>query len=83
MIKKVQNNNPTDINIDGKKINSESSVLLLGLEIDSKIDFDKHISKLCNKSAGKLNAFTTLNRYLGFEERKMLINSFIYCNFNY
>ena len=66
-----------------KKINSESSVLLLGLEIDSKIDFDKHISKLCNKSAGQLNAFTRLNRYLGFEEKKMLINSLIYGIFNY
>ena len=52
----MQNNNPTEINIDGKKINSESSVLLLGLEIDSKLNFDKHISKLCNKSAGQLNA---------------------------
>ena len=66
-----------------KKINSESSVLLLGLEIDSKLNFDKHISKLCNKSAGQLNALNRLNRYLGFEEKKILINSFIYGNFNY
>ena len=28
----AQNNNPTEINIDGKKISSESNVLLLGLE---------------------------------------------------
>ena len=28
--KKGKNNNPTEINIDRKKINSESSVLLLG-----------------------------------------------------
>ena len=45
--KKGQNNNPTEINIDEKKVNSESSVLLLGSEIDSKLNFDKHISKLC------------------------------------
>ena len=38
-----------------EKINSESSVLLLGLEIDSKLNFDKHFSKLCNKSAAQLN----------------------------
>ena len=47
--KKGQNNNPTEINIDEKKVNSESSVLLLGSEIDSKLNFDKHISKLCKK----------------------------------
>ena len=66
-----------------KKINSESSVLLLGLEIDSKLNFDKHISKLYNKSAGQLNALNRLNRYLGFEEKKILINSFTYGNLNY
>ena len=43
----------------------------------------RHIAKLCNKSAGQLNALNRLNRYLGFEEKKILINSFIYDNFNY
>ena len=80
--RKGQNNNPTEINIDEKKINSESSALLLGLEIDSKLNFDKHISKLYNKSAGQLNALNRLNRYLGFEEKKILIKSFLYGNFN-
>ena len=37
-------------------MNFESSGLLLGLEIDSKLSFDKRISKLCNKSAAQLNA---------------------------
>ena len=63
--KKGQNNNPTEINIDEKKVNSESSVLLLGSEIDSKLNLDKHISKLCKKSAGQhiqLNALSRLNR---------------------
>ena len=68
--KEGQNNNPTEINIDEKKISSESSVLLLGLEIDSKLSFDKHISKLCSKSAGQLKTLNSLNRYLGFEDKK-------------
>ena len=79
--KKGQNNNPTEIDIDG--INSESSVLLLVLEIDNKLNFDNHISKLCNKSAGQLNALSRLNRYLGFLEKKILVGSFIYGNLNY
>ena len=66
-----------------EKINSESSVLLLGFKIDSKLNFDKHTSKLCNKSAGQLSALNRLNRYLGFEGKKILINSFIYGHFNY
>ena len=45
-----------EFKIDNKIINSEESVKLLGLGIDSKLSFDKHISKLWNKSAGQLNA---------------------------
>ena len=61
----------------------KESILLLELEIDSKLNFDKHISKLCNKSADQLNSLNRLNTYLGFEEKKILINSFIYGNFSY
>ena len=81
--RKGQSNNPTKLIIDGKEINSENCVTLLGLEIDSKLSFDKHISKLSNKCAGILNALIRLKRFLGFEEKKILVNSFIYGNFNY
>ena len=75
--------NPTEINIDGKKISSESSVLLLGLEIDIELNFNKRIYKICNKSASEQNALNRWNRSLGFEKKKTLKNSFIYGNFNY
>ena len=73
---KGQNNNPAEINIDVKN-QFWSSVLFLELEIDSKLNFGKNISKLCNKSSGQLNALNRLNRYLGFEENKEN-KSFIY-----
>ena len=41
------------------------------------------MSNICNKSAGQLNALNRLNRYLGFEGKKMLICSFINGDFNY
>ena len=81
--RKGQENNPKELNIDGKAIKSEHTVKLLGLEIDSKLKFESHISNLCKKSAGQLNALSRLNSFLGYEERKVLINSFIYANFNY
>ena len=81
--RKGQTNNPTKLTIDGSEISSENSVTLLGLEIDSKLNFDKHISKLCNKCAGILNALCRIKRFLAFNERKILVNSFIYGNFNY
>ena len=81
--RKGQKNNPINLKIDGKTIKSENSVKLLGIEIDSKLNFEKHISDLCNRSAGQLNALSRLKTYLGFDERKVLVNSFIYANFNY
>jgi len=81
--RKNQNNNPQKLTIDNKTIDSSSNVSLLGLEIDSKLNFDSHITKLCRKSAGQLNALCRLRYLLGFEERKILVNSFIYANFNY
>ena len=42
-----------------------------------------HIDKICLKSANQLNALVRLKRFLGNEERKVLINSFALSDFNY
>ena len=44
--RKSQQDNPTSIKINVININSENGVRLLGLEIDSKLNFDKHITQL-------------------------------------
>ena len=49
--RKNQINNPQKLTINNKTITSSNNVTLLGLEIDSKLNFDAHISKICNKSA--------------------------------
>ena len=81
--RKNQKNNPRKLMIDEKVITSSENVTLLGLEVDSKLNFDEHISKLCNKSTGQLNALCKLGPLIGLEEGKILLNSFIYVNFNY
>ena len=44
-----QQNNPSSLEINREAINSEISVRLLRLEIDSKLNFDKHIAQLLKK----------------------------------
>ena len=80
-----KNTKVVDIPIKYKTINSESLVKLLGVKIgvDNKLNFDDHISDICRKSAGQLNTLQRLKAFVGFEERKVVINSFIYLNFNY
>ena len=45
--------NPQKLTIDEKVITYSENVTLLGLEVDSKLNFDEHVSKLCNKSTGQ------------------------------
>ena len=71
------------LNINGETINSESSVKLLGVEIDNKLSFEKHISTLCKKAGNQLNAISRIQKYMGFKEKEVLLNSFVYSNFNY
>ena len=75
--------NQYTLNIDGNQVTSEKSVKLLGINIDDKLSFDEHVSSLCKKASNQLNAISRLHKYLGFKEKEVLINSFVYANFNY
>ena len=84
LIKKDQMNTTGEkISIRGNIIESENSVKLLGIQLDYKLNFDPHISELCRKAATQLNVLKRLRAYIGFEERKVLVQSFVYSNFNY
>ena len=65
------------------EIKSTSSVNLLGIEIDNKLSFDNHVASLCKKAANQLNALCRIHNHMGKKEKEVIINSFIYSNFNY
>ena len=65
------------------EIETQNCVELLGIEIDDKLNFKKHISKLCKKAAGQLNSICRLKRDMNKDAMKVLIESFVYANFNY
>ena len=71
------------LNISDQKINSENCVKLLGIEIDNKLCFEQHISTLCKKASNQLNAIGRIQKYIAFKEKGILLNSFVYSNFNY
>ena len=65
----------------GDKITKvSSSVKLLGVQIDDQLSFNLHI---CRSAANQLNALIRLKRFLDFEEKNTLINSYFYSNFNH
>ena len=71
------------LNINDLTINSENSVKLLGIEIDNEPSFEQHISTPCNKANYQLNAIGRIQKFMGFKEKEVLLNSFVYSNFNY
>ena len=71
------------LHLKNHKITTKENVKLLGIDIDNKLKFDYHISKICSKASNQLHAISRLENYLGFKEKQVLINSFIYSNFNY
>ena len=80
--KKKQNHTAEYISIDQKNIKTSSSVKLLGVHIDDKLNFNLHITKICRSAANQLHALIRLRMFLHFEEKKTLINSYFYSSFN-
>ena len=66
-----------------KQIKSVSSAELLGIHLDDKLSFSQHISNICKSAANQLNALIKLQKFLSFEEKKVLINGYFMANFNY
>ena len=54
--------NLTNINfqVENQMIKSVSSIELLGIQIDDKLNFNLHISKICESAANQLNALIRL-----------------------
>ena len=75
--------NQYSCNTDGNQHTSEKSAKLLGINIDNKLSFDEHVPLLCKRASNKLKAISRLYKYLGFKKKNVLINSFVYANFNY
>ena len=71
------------IKIDKKAVKVKLSVKLLRVQIDAELNFNLHIANICRSVADQPNALIRLRKFLGFEEKKVLINSYFYSNFNY
>ena len=65
------------------EIECEESVKLLGVEIDSHLKFDIHISAMCRKASQQINVLKRVDQFLNFESRKAVYHAFIMSIFNF
>ena len=72
-----------NLNVASKVIPSSSEVKVLGITIDNKIIFKKHIKDVCKKASFKLHALKRIRTYLAVEKARLLSNVFIDSQVNY
>ena len=56
---------------------------MLGIKLDSKLNFNSRMHDICQKPGQKLNAISRIKPYMDFPKKCLLVNGFFYSQFNY
>ena len=83
ILSKNKADNIVEVNIENQKVSSQTSVKLLGITINNKLNFNEHINKLFKSASPQLNAVFRLRYKLPFKAKHILINSLVNANFSY
>ena len=67
------------LNINDIELTMESSVKLLGIETDNKLNFD-HFTNICKKASNQLNATCRLQTFTRHKEKEAIMNTFVHSN---
>ena len=65
------------INIHGSNIKNKQEQKLLGINFDSSLSFEGHITSLSKKATQKLHALARIVKYMDLPKRKALMKAFI------
>ena len=59
------------LTINNAEIKSKKSVTFLGIEIDNKLNFEKHVPTICKKTNNQLNPISGISAVLGQKEKEI------------
>ena len=69
--------------LDNIEIENSNCERLLGVKIDSKLNFKEHLDGIIKKASRKINALSRIAPYMNIGKRRLLMNSFFTSQFNY
>ena len=69
--------------IGNHTIECSQSVKLLGVQIDNKLNFNEHISKICKNVSKKLHALARISPFMSTKKLRILMKAFIESQFGY
>ena len=61
----------------GEDLEASELETVLGIEIDNKLNFEKHIKSLCRKASQKLGAIRRISNLLETQNKNLLFNTVI------
>ena len=79
----LTSNEEVNLNLDDLVIKSSKSEKLLGINIDTFLTFNEHVSKLCKKASQKLHAISRISSYLNKNKLRLIMNAFFSSQFGY
>ena len=71
------------IKIGNETVSNNKHEKLLGVKVDHELNFNEHVSSLCKKASQKVNALSRIASYMTFDQRRLILNSFITSHFSY
>ena len=70
-------------NNNGKMLLTTNNVKLLGVVIDNKLNFSKHIQNICNTANNKVSQLFRMRRSMTLTQSRSLVNAFVLPYFIY
>ena len=75
--------NAVNVTINNITIKSKPSINILGVQFDSRMNWEQHVSNSINKAKRTLHAIRLIKRYFNKNELKQLLTSNFYSVFYY
>ena len=69
------------IKIGNETVSNSKYEKLLGVKVSHELNFNEHVSSLCKKASQKLNALSRTASCMTFDQKRLILNSFITSNF--
>ena len=79
----VSKNENISIHIGPFEIKNTNREKLLGIKVDSRLNFNEHLDGIIKKVSRKINALSRMTPFMNISKRRILRNSFFNPQFNY
>ena len=71
------------LQVESRVAIGEDHVKLLGVNLDSKLNFEIHIQQICFKAGNYLNLLKRLSPFINCKDRMAIFRRFILCHFEF